>query len=333
MELGKYIDALVAEKNSLDPSYHVHAVRLLEEEIERVESGQKETSKDAMDNYNNNTPEGKAGIEPRERKQNYMRQYEREVEPCIKLSEKVMIPIKKYPKFNFVGRLLGPKGHTFKRLQNLTGCKMSILGRGSMRDREKEQELLESDDAKHGHLKEDLHVLIEVEAPKAEAHGRLAAGIAEVQKFLIPDPNDPIRQEQMRELAYLNGLDEGPTAVAAPVATVIASPVVRGRGRGRSVAVRGTHVVRSSVTHALPRSAVVATVSTPRHASTAPETYAYETHDAGYEYEQAYPEGELVYYTDYAAPETSYSSNSGTVRLKAPIRSMKSSARESTYPY
>lgn len=51
-----------------------------------------------MDNYNNNTPEGKAGIEPRERKQNYMRQYEREVEPCIKLSEKVMIPIKKYPK-------------------------------------------------------------------------------------------------------------------------------------------------------------------------------------------------------------------------------------------
>ena len=50
----------------------------------------------------------------------------------------------------------------------------------------KEQELLESDDAKYGHLKEDLHVLIEVEAPKAEAHGRLAAGIAEVQKFLIP---------------------------------------------------------------------------------------------------------------------------------------------------
>ena len=29
-------------------------------------------------------------------------------------------------------------------------------------------------------------MLIEVEAPKAEAHGRLAAGIAEVQKFLVP---------------------------------------------------------------------------------------------------------------------------------------------------
>ena len=50
----------------------------------------------------------------------------------------------------------------------------------------KEQELLDSDEQKYAHLKDDLHVLIEVEAPKAEAHGRLAAGIAEVQKFLVP---------------------------------------------------------------------------------------------------------------------------------------------------
>ena len=76
----------------------------------------------------------------------------------------------------------------------------------------------------------------------------------------------------MRELAYLNGLDEGATTIAAPVATVI-TPVVRGRGRGRGVTVRGAHVVRSPVTHAIPRSAVVTAVSTPRHASTAPETY------------------------------------------------------------
>jgi hypothetical protein len=74
----------------------------------------------------------------------------------------------------------------------------------------------------------------------------------------------------MRELAYLNGLDDGAT-VAPPVATVIASPVVRGRSRGRGVAVRGGHVVRSSV-NVIPRPAVVATVATPRHASTA-ESY------------------------------------------------------------
>ena len=82
----------------------------------------------------------------------------------------------------------------------------------------------------------------------------------------------------MRELAYLNGLDDGTPgapvpSIGAPVSTVIAAPVVRGRGRGRGVPVRGAHVVRSSMSHGIPRSAVVATVSTPRHASTAPETY------------------------------------------------------------
>jgi len=39
--------------------------------------------------------------------------------------------------FNFVGKLLGPKGNSLKRLQEDTITKMAILGRGSMRDRNK----------------------------------------------------------------------------------------------------------------------------------------------------------------------------------------------------
>lgn len=39
--------------------------------------------------------------------------------------------------FNFVGKLLGPRGNSMKRLQEETGVKMSILGKGSMRDKEK----------------------------------------------------------------------------------------------------------------------------------------------------------------------------------------------------
>ncbi|XP_046856919.1 KH domain-containing, RNA-binding, signal transduction-associated protein 2-like [Xenia sp. Carnegie-2017] len=325
MDTAQYVDELETEKGSLDPDYHPHAIRLLSEEIKRIESltdGDK-TLKEEMDSFNNNTADTKSEV--RERKPNYMRQYQPEIEPSTKLFEKVMIPIKKYPKFNFVGRLLGPKGLTFKRLQSMTGCKMSILGQGSMRDKEKEQELLDSNDPKYDHLKEELHVLIEVDAPKAEAHGRLAAGIAEVQKFLVPDPNDPIRQEQMRELAYLNGIEQGSTTVAAPhVTTVIANPIIRGRGRSRGVTVRGAHVVRPRT---IPRAAVV---TTQRHATTAPETYTYETHEAGYEFEQAYPEGEVVYYT---AAESTFTPGTGAIRLKAPVRSIKRDAREATYPY
>lgn len=39
--------------------------------------------------------------------------------------------------FNFVGKLLGPRGNSLKRLQEDTLTKMSILGKGSMRDKEK----------------------------------------------------------------------------------------------------------------------------------------------------------------------------------------------------
>jgi KH domain-containing RNA-binding signal transduction-associated protein 2 len=34
-----------------------------------------------------------------------------------------------------VGKLLGPRGNSLKRLQEETGAKMSILGKGSMRDK------------------------------------------------------------------------------------------------------------------------------------------------------------------------------------------------------
>ena len=39
--------------------------------------------------------------------------------------------------FNFVGRLLGPRGLTAKHLEIETGCKILIRGRGSMRDKHK----------------------------------------------------------------------------------------------------------------------------------------------------------------------------------------------------
>jgi hypothetical protein len=39
--------------------------------------------------------------------------------------------------FNFVGKLLGPKGNSMKRLQEETMCKMAVLGKGSMKDRQK----------------------------------------------------------------------------------------------------------------------------------------------------------------------------------------------------
>lgn len=37
--------------------------------------------------------------------------------------------------FNFVGRILGPRGMTAKQLEKETGCKIMVRGKGSMRDK------------------------------------------------------------------------------------------------------------------------------------------------------------------------------------------------------
>lgn len=41
-----------------------------------------------------------------------------------------------------MGKILGPQGNTIKRLQEETGAKISVLGKGSMRDKSKVKQRL-----------------------------------------------------------------------------------------------------------------------------------------------------------------------------------------------
>jgi hypothetical protein len=36
--------------------------------------------------------------------------------------------------FNFIGRLLGPRGNSLKRIEASTGCRVFIRGKGSIKD-------------------------------------------------------------------------------------------------------------------------------------------------------------------------------------------------------
>ena len=53
-----------------------------------------------------------------------------------------------------------------------------------MRDKGKEEELRNGTDPAYQHLKENLHIVIEATGPHSVA--KLAAGVAEVRKMLIP---------------------------------------------------------------------------------------------------------------------------------------------------
>ncbi|XP_011495974.1 PREDICTED: KH domain-containing, RNA-binding, signal transduction-associated protein 2-like isoform X3 [Ceratosolen solmsi marchali] len=171
---NEYVRELMLEKLEVNTQKTPNAARLLDQEIQKTQTSGK-PSKD----------------------QKYVDIYR---EKPIRVSVKVLVPIREHPKFNFVGKLLGPKGNSMKRLQEETMCKMAVLGRGSMKDRQKEDELRKSLDPKYSHLSDDLHVEITALAPPAEAHARIAFALAEVRKYLIPDNNDNIRQEQMREM-------------------------------------------------------------------------------------------------------------------------------------
>ncbi|XP_067646970.1 KH domain-containing, RNA-binding, signal transduction-associated protein 2-like [Eurosta solidaginis] len=122
----------------------------------------------------------------------------------IKLAQKVFIPIKQYPKFNFTGKILGPKGNSLRRLQDETQCRIVIKGRNSIRDRAKEEEMRNSGDPRHSHLNKDLFVEISTVATPAEAYARVAYALAEIRKYLVPDMNDDVAQEQLRELMEID---------------------------------------------------------------------------------------------------------------------------------
>ena len=66
-----------------------------------------------------------------------------------------------------------------------------------------EEQLRASADPKHAHLSEDLHVEISTFASPSEAHARLALALSEVRAYLIPDSNDQIRQQQMRDIKMI----------------------------------------------------------------------------------------------------------------------------------
>lgn len=85
-----------------------------------------------------------------------------------------------------------------------------------------EEELRASNDPKYQHLQEELHVEITAFAPPAEAHARIAYALTEVRKYLIPDSNDEIRQEQMREMEILAANGDNITAAAAAAAAAAA---------------------------------------------------------------------------------------------------------------
>ncbi|XP_073992080.1 protein held out wings isoform X4 [Rhodnius prolixus] len=182
--IADYLAQLLKDRKQVTafPNVFMHVERLIDEEIGRVRSSLFQVDGVKKEPLVLPEPDG---------------------EPTT-LTEKVFVPVKDHPDFNFVGRILGPRGMTAKQLELETGCKIMVRGKGSMRDKKKEE-------ASRGkpnweHLNEDLHVLITVEDTENRAKLRLARATEEVKNLIIPaEGEDELKKRQLMELAIING--------------------------------------------------------------------------------------------------------------------------------
>lgn len=67
---------------------------------------------------------------------------------------KLYIPYKEYPQYNFIGLIIGPRGNTQKRMEKDSNTKISIRGKGSIKEGSKGRAAKnpDEDDELHVHI-------------------------------------------------------------------------------------------------------------------------------------------------------------------------------------
>ncbi|KAL2108996.1 hypothetical protein VUR80DRAFT_3061 [Thermomyces stellatus] len=117
-----------------------------------------------------------------------------------KTQEKVYVPVNDYPEINFIGLLIGPRGNTLKKMEQDSGAKIAIRGKGSVKEGKGR-----SDAAHSSNQEEDLHCLIMADTEeKINKAKKLIHNVIETAAS-IPEGQNELKRNQLRELAALNG--------------------------------------------------------------------------------------------------------------------------------
>ncbi|XP_052172773.1 KH domain-containing protein At3g08620-like [Diospyros lotus] len=226
---GQYLAELLAERQKLEPFVQVVPIcsRLLNQEILRVSGMLPNHGFNELDRLQRASPRSMASSDiipnlgatglggwsghPHERfggPQGLSMDWQAAPgSPSSYIVKKVLrleIPVDTYPNFNFVGRLLGPRGNSLKRVEASTGCRVFIRGKGSIKDPDKEESLRGRPG--YEHLNDPLHILVEAELPVNIVDARLRQTREIIEELLKPvdESQDFYKRQQLRELAMLN---------------------------------------------------------------------------------------------------------------------------------
>ena len=101
------------------------------------------------------------------------------------------IPQRQYPHYNFIGLIIGPRGNTQKRMEMETGTKISIRGKGSVKEGSKGRANKNVDES------DDLHVHI-----TGDDEQKVILATKMVAELLCPidDDKNEHKQKQLKEL-------------------------------------------------------------------------------------------------------------------------------------
>ncbi|KAG8203435.1 BBP, partial [Candida africana] len=117
--------------------------------------------------------------------------------------ERLYVPVKDYPDINFVGFLIGPRGNTLKKLQEDSGARLQIRGKGSVKEGKSSDGFGSSQTGTD--IQDDLHVLITADSPlKISKAVKLVNEI--IDKLIFsPQGMNFMKRDQLKELSVLNG--------------------------------------------------------------------------------------------------------------------------------
>jgi len=117
-----------------------------------------------------------------------------------KTQEKVYVPVNDYPEINFIGLLIGPRGNTLKNMETKSLAKIAIRGKGSVKEGKGK-----SDAAHASNQDEDLHCLIMADTEEKIAKAKELIHQVIETAASIPEGQNELKRNQLRELAALNG--------------------------------------------------------------------------------------------------------------------------------
>ncbi|KAL3985977.1 KH domain family protein [Acanthocheilonema viteae] len=201
----KYLTRLLKEKEKLKALPNIfkfkHSVLLIDKEIAKIRGNIKR-----MTEVNEERAKKEKSVETSERE---IPQKAADDKPPITtngkkvlLQEKIFIPVNEYPNYNFVGRILGPRGMTAKQLEEESGCRIMVRGRGSIREGSSHRQTIYNDN-----MKENLHVLVQCEDFEEAAKDKMKRAVECIRYMLIPPPDgeDELKRKQLLELSIING--------------------------------------------------------------------------------------------------------------------------------